>query len=228
MENTQMNLSGLVQDRTIMYEELTREHQVKYDKMKALFEASLIGSFERTHNHGIRWKGFTPEGALDEVDLLLHSEERTKALHQEVNYMVAHSLHRHSVSLMNPFERVVVHTVQEIMKHQYSSTGPMLGSHKGDIPFQTQSPLPYSVAAPKTQLAASPVYVVYKTCGGPEDYQFFNKPPNHIPHGYSCMYVPDCAGTAHPIWSGVAGIYEADTEKQAWLDKYATRLSHEN
>lgn len=135
MENTQTNLSGLVQDRTITYEELTPEHQVKYDKMKAIFEASLIGSFERTRNRGIRWKGFTPEGALDEVDLLLHSEECTKALHQEVNYMVAHSLHRHSEILMNAFERATILIVQQIMKHQYSPMGPVLGSHKGEIPF---------------------------------------------------------------------------------------------
>jgi hypothetical protein len=67
MANTQMNMSGLVQDWPITYEELPPEHQAKYDKIKARFEADLIGSFERTKNHGIRWKGFSPEGALDEV-----------------------------------------------------------------------------------------------------------------------------------------------------------------
>jgi hypothetical protein len=56
-----------------MYEEMPPEHQVKYDKIKALFEADLIDSFERTHNHSIRWKGFSPKGALDEVDLSLPS-----------------------------------------------------------------------------------------------------------------------------------------------------------
>src|SRR3954465_11638866 len=68
--------------------------------IKAVFEADLIGSFERTRTHGIRWKGFSPEGILDEVDLSVPSEERTRALRQEVNYMVAHSLHRHSESLV--------------------------------------------------------------------------------------------------------------------------------
>ena len=43
-------------------------------------EADLIGSFERTRNHGIKWKGFSPEGALDNVDLSVPSEERTRAL----------------------------------------------------------------------------------------------------------------------------------------------------
>ena len=50
--------------KPITYEEPSPEHKKKYDEIKALLEADLIGSFERTHNHGIRWKGFSPEGAL--------------------------------------------------------------------------------------------------------------------------------------------------------------------
>jgi hypothetical protein len=42
------------------------------------------------------------------VDLSLLSEERTRALRQEINYIVAHSLHRHSESLVNAFERVTL------------------------------------------------------------------------------------------------------------------------
>jgi hypothetical protein len=60
-----------------MYEELSPKHKQKFDDIKALFEAYLIESFERTHNHNIRWKGFLPEGALDGVDLSLLSKERT-------------------------------------------------------------------------------------------------------------------------------------------------------
>jgi hypothetical protein len=74
---------------SITYEELSAEHKQRYDEIKTLFEADLIGSSERTNHHGIRWKGFSPEGALDEVDLSTSSEERTRALRQEVNYMVA-------------------------------------------------------------------------------------------------------------------------------------------
>ena len=44
----------------VTYEELTPEHQQKYHEVKAQFEADLIGSFERTHSHDIRWKGFSP------------------------------------------------------------------------------------------------------------------------------------------------------------------------
>ena len=66
--------------KPVTYEELTPEHKQKYDEVKAQFEADLISSFERTCNHGIRWKGFSPEGALDHVDLSMPSEERTRAL----------------------------------------------------------------------------------------------------------------------------------------------------
>jgi hypothetical protein len=56
----------------VTYEELTPEHKQKFDEIKALFEVDLIGSFERTRHHSIRWKGFSPEGALDGVDLSRH------------------------------------------------------------------------------------------------------------------------------------------------------------
>ena len=59
--------------KPVTYEELTLEHKQKYDEVKAQFEADLIGSFERTRNHGIRWKRFSPEGALDNVDLSVPS-----------------------------------------------------------------------------------------------------------------------------------------------------------
>jgi hypothetical protein len=92
----------------VTYEELTPKHKQMFDEIKALFEADLIGSFKRTHHHGIRWKGFSPKSAIDGVDLSLPSEECTRALRQEVNYMVAHSLHRHSESLVNTFECVTL------------------------------------------------------------------------------------------------------------------------
>ena len=103
--------------KPITYEELPPELNKKYDEIKALLEADLIGSFERTRNHDIKWKGFSPEGALDNVDLSVPSEERTRALRQEMNYMAAHTLHRHSQSLMNELERMAHRVIQEIIKN---------------------------------------------------------------------------------------------------------------
>jgi hypothetical protein len=152
----------MMRDEPITYEELPAEHTQKYNKIKALFEADLIGSFEKIRHHGVRWKEFSPEGALDGIDLSTPSEDCTRALRQEVNYVVAHSMHWHSESLVNAFERVALCVVQEIMKHQYSPTGPTLGSYKGELPFQARPPVPYALAASESH--GSPAYVVYK-CG---------------------------------------------------------------
>jgi hypothetical protein len=171
-------VSGMAREDPITYEELSAEHKQRYDEIKTQFEADLIGSFERTRNHGVRWKGFSPEGALDGVDLSIPSEDRTRALRQEVNYAVAHSLHRHSESLVNAFEHVALRVVQEIMKHQHSPTGPTLGIHKGELPFQTRPPLPYALTTAESH--GAPAYVVYKVGGDPMDHQFFSEPPKEI------------------------------------------------
>jgi hypothetical protein len=207
-------------------EGLSPEHKQKFDEIKALFEVDLIRSFERARHHGIRWKGFSPEDALDEVDLSLPSKEWTRALRQEVNCMVAHSLHQHSESLVNAFERVALRVVQEIMKHQYSPSGPSLGSDKGEMPFQTRPPLPYTLTAPEPQ--GSPAYIVYKLGGDPGDYQFLNELLKEIPPGYMRAYVPDNSNPIRLGHQAVGGVSGMDAEKQAWLAKYATRPSHDN
>src|SRR4051812_28504643 len=235
-----------MENRPVTYDELPAEHKAKYDEIKGLFEADLIGSFERTRTRGIKWKGFSPEGALDEVDLSVPSEERSRALRQEVNYMVAHFLHRHSESLVNAFERVAVRVVQEIMKHQYSPSGPTLGTHQGERPLHTRPQPPFTLAAPEPPGSAA--YIVYKAGGDPGDCQFLFEPPKEIPHGYICAYVPDCNNLARTSQIATAGVSAAgvpaagssgagvpgatmsgmDADKQAWLAKYATGTSHEN
>jgi hypothetical protein len=71
-------VNGMARDDPITYEELSAKHKQRYDEIKTQFEADLIGSFERTRNHGVRWKGFSPEGALEGVDLSIPSEDRMK------------------------------------------------------------------------------------------------------------------------------------------------------
>jgi hypothetical protein len=204
---------GMSKGDPVTYEELTHGHKQKFNEIKALFEADLIGSFERTRHHSIRWKGFLPKGTLDGVDLSLSSEERTRALRQEVNYMLAHSLHRHSKSLVNAFECVVLCVIQEIMKNQYSPLGPTLGSHKGELQFQTKPPMPYTLAAPESHRA--PAYVVYKVGGDHVDYQFFNEPPKEVPHGYACAYIPDSSNPVRSIQQATGGVSGMDADKQA-------------
>ncbi|KAK1679030.1 hypothetical protein QYE76_039878 [Lolium multiflorum] len=174
-----------------------------------------------------RWKGFTPEGALDGVDLSTPSEERTRSLRQEINFMVAHSLHRHSESLVNTLERVALRVIQEIMSHQYSPSGPTLGTHQGEALLHSRPPLPFALAAPEAPNSSA--FVVYKIGGDPSDYQFLQDAPKEIPHGYACAYVPDCSTWAPSNQVAIAGTSgaaggtsEADPEKQTWLAKYAT------
>jgi hypothetical protein len=147
------------------------------------------------------------------VDLSLPSKEGTRALRQEVNYMVAHSLHRHSESLVNAFEHVALRVVQEIMKNQYSPSGPTLGSHKGELSFQSRPPLPYTLAALESH--GAPVYVVYKVGGDPVDYQFFNELPKEVPHGYACAYIPDSSNPVCSIQRVDGGVSGMDADKQA-------------
>ncbi|KAK1605097.1 hypothetical protein QYE76_028770 [Lolium multiflorum] len=190
----------------VTYEDLTEELKKKYDEVKAILEADLIGSFQRTRSHGIRWKGFSPEGALDGVDLSTPSEERTRSLRQEINFMVAHSLHRHSENLVNTLERVALRVIQEIMRHQYSPSGPALGTHQGEIPLQSRPPLPFTLAAP--EVLSSPAFVVHKIDGDPSDYQFLYEAPKE--------------------GLGIAGGAGSELEKQMWLAKYATPTNLQN
>ena len=187
-------------EEPVKYEDLPPEHKKKYDDLKAILEADLIGAFEKTRSHGIKFKGFQPEGALDGLDLSLPSDERTRALRQEVNYAVAHSLHRHAESLVNTLERVALNVVQEVTKHKYSPSGPALGTHQGEVPLYTRPPLQHTFAAPQQQ--GSPAYVVYKVGGDPGDYQFLYEPPKEIPHGYVCTYVPDCNNWMTQVTAG--------------------------
>ena len=61
--------------------------------------------------------------------------------------MVAHTLHRHSESLVNELERVAHRVVQEVIKNQYFQSGLVLGSHKGEAALQSRPPVSYSLAA---------------------------------------------------------------------------------
>ncbi|KAK1612268.1 hypothetical protein QYE76_035941 [Lolium multiflorum] len=83
-------------------------------------------------------------------------EERTQALRQEINYMVAHSLHRHSESLVNTLERVALRVVQEIMERRYSPSGPVLGTHQGEMQLHSRPPLPSDQRSLRDQFGILP------------------------------------------------------------------------
>ncbi|KAK1573789.1 hypothetical protein QYE76_018241 [Lolium multiflorum] len=47
-------------EEPVKYEDLPPEHKKKYDDLKAILEADLIGAFEKTRSHGIKFKGTCP------------------------------------------------------------------------------------------------------------------------------------------------------------------------
>jgi hypothetical protein len=54
----------MTRDDPIMYEELPTEHKRKYDEIKALFKADLIGSFKKTRHHALGGRDFHPKALL--------------------------------------------------------------------------------------------------------------------------------------------------------------------
>ncbi|KAK1603159.1 hypothetical protein QYE76_017423 [Lolium multiflorum] len=73
-------------DEQIKYEDLPPEHKKKYNELKAIFEADLIGAFEKTRSHGIKFKG-APELYQDKfkrVALVETEEDEDSAEDQEV------------------------------------------------------------------------------------------------------------------------------------------------
>ncbi|KAK1698980.1 hypothetical protein QYE76_015677 [Lolium multiflorum] len=62
-------------EEPIKYEDLPAEHKKKYDVLKAILEADLIGSFERTRSHGIKFKGFQPEApTVDGITAIMRDQ----------------------------------------------------------------------------------------------------------------------------------------------------------
>jgi hypothetical protein len=60
------------------------------------------------------------------------------------------------------------------------------------------------------------------------DHQFFSEPPKEIPHGYMCAYIPDSNKPVCLAQRATGGMSGIDADKQAWLPKYATGLSHDS
>ncbi|KAK1696921.1 hypothetical protein QYE76_013618 [Lolium multiflorum] len=56
-------------EEQITYEDLPPDHKKKYDELKAIVEAELIGSFEKTRSHGIRRSRLHREGLPEQEQL---------------------------------------------------------------------------------------------------------------------------------------------------------------
>ncbi|KAK1641779.1 hypothetical protein QYE76_059584 [Lolium multiflorum] len=174
--NIHVNTDTEMAEEQITYEDLPAEHKKKYDELKAIVDAELIGSFEKTRSHGIRFKGFTPQGVP--------------------KGWICLSLRR---NVPEPCDR------DQLRAGPFAASAFLEpGTHQGEVQLHTRPPLPYAMAAPQQQ--GSPAYVVYKVGGDPGDYQFLYEPPKEIPHGYVCTFVPDCNNWTQAIQAPTGGI----------------------
>jgi hypothetical protein len=60
------------------------------------------------------------------------------------------------------------------------------------------------------------------------DHQFFSEPPKEIPYGYMCAYILDSNNPVYSAQRATEVMSGIDADKQAWLAKYATGLSHDS
>ena len=78
--------------------------------------------------------------------------------------------------------------------------------------MQSRLLVSYSLTAPGPQ--SSPIYVIYKIRGDPGEGQFLSEPPKEIPHGYTCVYIPDNINPTRAVQLASTGASGTDTEKK--------------
>ncbi|KAK1660840.1 hypothetical protein QYE76_048999 [Lolium multiflorum] len=137
-----------------------------------------------------------------------------------------HWLHRHSENLVNVLERVAARDPGD-HEPPYSPSDQLSGLIKESC---HSSPVHRChMRWQHAEVPTTPAFLVYRIGGDPSDYQFLMEAPKEIPHGYACMYVPDCgdwALTNQATTSGTpaktGGTSATELEKQTWLTKCAT------
>ncbi|KAK1626281.1 hypothetical protein QYE76_000596 [Lolium multiflorum] len=208
----------------VTYEDLNGELKKKYDEVKAVLEAELIGSFHRTRTHGVV-EGFHTEARSTEWTCPHHRRTHRVGGKRSTTWCLIHC-----TATREPGEHVGARcsrVVQEIMSHRYSPSGPARD-------FRREAPLhPQPLAWATSELPNSSAYVVYKIGGDPSDYQFLQDAPKEIPHGYACAYVPDCSTWARTRWRTAGNFWNnrrnvgGRPREATWLAKYATPTNAE-
>jgi hypothetical protein len=100
------------------------------------------------------------------------------------------------------------------------------GESQGEIVVSNQATT--ALCAHSSRIARYTSICRIQGAGDPGDYQFFNKPPKEVPHGYACAYILDSSNLVCSIQQAAGGVSGMDADKQAWLAKYATRSSHDS
>ena len=72
-------MAGASAAKPITYNDLSESQKAVHDGIKRQLEEEIFKAYEWTRQGKIKFKGFEPEGALDNVDLSTPGEERTRA-----------------------------------------------------------------------------------------------------------------------------------------------------
>jgi len=157
----------------------------------------ILKRFTWTRNGGVRCIG-TAECSLDGIDISVPSEERSRALRQEMNYMIGHALLRQTEVLLNSMDNIVARVVRSVLAGEYQQdTGPVINPHVGEKRFYTRPLNIPQINAPEGTKAE---FILY----APEDQNdrptYYDDPPAFIPEGYNCLlrYRPLRAGEEPP------------------------------
>ncbi|KAK1695647.1 hypothetical protein QYE76_012344 [Lolium multiflorum] len=226
--------------KPITCEDLSHGTREKYDDLKVILEAELIGSFE-DRSHGVGSKdSHHKASSMGWICLSLRRNVPEPCVRRSTTWWPIH-LHRH-YEAGEHFGRVALRVMRRDHGRRYTLRDLFWGRTEERC-SSTQATCVHNGGSSPTELADAAVYKLGVT---PGDYQFLHDPPKEIPHGYVCTFVPDCnnwtqaiqappggiAGAGAIVPAGrttaAAGSLGAEAEKQAWLAKYATAPVHES
>ena len=119
-------------------EDLHAEHRQTYDRAMADLGKEVLKRFMWTRNGGVRCID-TAECSLDGINISVPSEERSRALRQEMNYMIGHALLRQTEVLLNSMDNIVARVVRSVLAGEYNQdTGLVISPHVGEKRFYTR------------------------------------------------------------------------------------------
>ncbi|KAK1652988.1 hypothetical protein QYE76_070793 [Lolium multiflorum] len=116
------------------HEDLTDELKKKYDEIKVILEADLIGSFHVTRSHGIV-KGFATV-QLDGIDLCPASKN-APGLAAGDQLLGGSLIHRHREPRSTRWSVVALRVIREIMRHPHRVRPAR--THQGELALQSRS-----------------------------------------------------------------------------------------
>ena len=166
-------------------DQLSPEHKEKFQELCVQFHDDLLSRYKKTRTGGIRITGY-PSYPLDGIDLSTQSMERSQALREEINSMLAHALIRQSEAIINRMDNIVVKTVRAaLVGEPLHITGPELNNTVGETRFYSRPLRPIDIQVQGDTIAE---FVMYPPKDGLDLVpKVYSTAPLVIPDGYNCQ-----------------------------------------